>query len=202
MTGLDAILSRIRLEAEARAAEISEESQSALRELERQTALEADRLRVASLAQSEADIAALDRRTASSLALEARRIRLAARQHLVAEAIQGAVARLSNLPASERIALYLSFLDESAKGGETVAFTAADLTSGLAATVLEEANRRLQARRPGSTPLRFTEEPNGTKDGGGLVLSKDDIETNLTFDMIVRQNLEELEALAASLILD
>lgn len=202
MTGLDAILSRIRLEAESRAEEISEESRSALRELERQTTLEVDRLRAASLEQSEADIAALDRRTASTLALEARSIRLAARQHLIAQAIQGAVARLSTLPAAERTALYLAFLDESAEGGETVSFSATDLASGMAATVLEEGNRRLLVRRPGSTPLRSTDEPNGTKDGGGLILSKDDIETNLTFDMIVRQNLEELEALAASLVLD
>ena len=102
--------------------------------------------------------------------------------------IKQATARLANLPAPEKAALYRRFLDEQASGSESVVFAGDDLP--IAEQIIESANNE--------KGWHLTVDPTPGNFSGGLILRQDLIETNLTIDLLVRNLRPELIGLAAA----
>ena len=196
MKGLEAIEEKILAEARTRAAEVAAEGDAAVAAVEAAADAEIARLRAESEAQLATARSALDRRSSSAVSLESRRILLTARRDLVAAVLQRAMKKLTDLPAAKKASLYADFLERHGRTGGTVVFGRADLAAGVAAATLKEA-----AGRPALAGAVFQAGAETHAGSGGIVLLQGEIESNLTFEMLVKQSQDDLESLAAELVM-
>lgn len=188
MNGLEAILQRIRQDADEQIRDINEQADARCAGILAAADREAEAIvRDAGLKSTE-QAAILQHRSESLSALDTRKMILSARQALIDEVIEQAAARLANLPAPEKAALYRRFLDEQASGCERVVFAGSDLP--IAESIIETVNRE--------KGWHLTVDPAAGNFSGGLILRQDLIETNLTIDLLVRSRHPELVGLAAA----
>ena len=197
MNGLDAIIESILADAREQAGAILASAAAEAEAIRRQAADEAETLLRSMEAAADSEAGILRARAESSAAMAARRVVLDARRRAVVDVVDRAVASLAGLPAEEKVRLYAGFL-RTARGGETIVFSKADLESGVGAKAVETS---LQARAASGLPpaeMTVSEAPGTFL--GGLVMRRGLIEDNLTFEMLTRQSREDLETYAATLL--
>ena len=125
-------------------------------------------------------------RLASVAQLEARKLELAAKQEMVAQAYDKALEQLLNLPDKEYTALLSDLaVKASSTGREAVILSQKDRTR-FGKQVVTQANEKL-----GDGRLTLSGETRAIQ--GGLVLSDGDVEVNCTFETLVRLQRGELD---------
>ncbi len=186
MNGLQAIMDRILSEAQEKAGQITEQTQNQCAEILETAKFESDQLLTAARQNAAAQAEALLNRASSSAMLQSRKTMLQMHQDLIDQAIAGSIELLCRQTDQEKIALYRQLLQETgAKSGE---ITLALKDQHLAGALLEDAaGHFLVADIAG----HFS---------GGLVLRRDLIEDNLTFERLAATSRPELVRLAAAVL--
>lgn len=132
-------------------------------------------------------------RLGSVAQLEARKLTLAAKQEVLDEAFALAQKKLCTLPDGEYVSLLASLAVKAARTGrEQVIFSQKDRTR-VGKAVVTKANELLAkqaAPQPGQGMLTLAEESRPIQ--GGLILSDGEVETNCTFETLVRLLRDEM----------
>ena len=194
MNGLEKINQRIRQDGSDEVAAIQAETDSRVRAIR-------DDYR-AQIAQLEADAAQRRSRTvadrlerlAGSADMERRQMLLAAKQDCIDEAFARAAQSLRDLPRKDYAALLARLAVENGAGDEELVLSPADRET-VGQAVVDAAN----AAKPGAA---FTLSAESRDLGGGLVLKRDLVEVNCTFDTRLRQLRQEMATDVAHLLFD
>ena len=186
--GLQAIQNRILKEAEATAAEILEQARAAEAETARQTEIQVAALRAEALGRADAQADAIKNRAASTAAMDGRRQELLTRQQLIDQVIAAASQQLNAMPDQDKLALYVRMVTAlQADGGEIT---------------LSEKDSRLGPALVKQLGESFTLAAQFGHFDGGVILRRDRIEDNLTFDLMIRHERPRLSALAAQALFE
>lgn len=115
--------------------------------------------------------------------LEARKETLAAKQSMVDRAFALASEKLSSLPAEEYISLLAKLAAKSSFSGKESMILSAEDAKQYGDKIVSEANALLQQQ---GKPAALTLSSDHRITGGGLLLSDGQIETNCTFETLLR----------------
>lgn len=184
MRGIDAIIDRILAQASEQVREIGEDAAEQAQLIIVEAHKEAERILLSSAEQDRSEKDALLLRERSLAISESRKIMLSAKQELISKVLVDAVTELKNMDRSVKKELYLSALKKHIKGGETVGFASDDTDIG----------KELESF-PG---LDFHTDSKTGDFSGGIIIYRDQVEINMTFEMIISQNRTELVSIAAS----
>jgi V/A-type H+/Na+-transporting ATPase subunit E len=190
VNGLESILNWILDEAKSRVDDL--DARSKIRCAEIISLAEDEASRILAEAKDQAGIQAkvLLQRAESMASLDARKTVLTARQAIIDEAISQAASRLSQLPVEEKIDLYRRLISSNASGNETIIFASRDLP--IAGQILDSLNHEKNWQ------LILESEPGNFT--AGIILNQDYVQTNLTFDLLIRDLRPDLVRLAAQIL--
>ncbi|MHB1485098.1 MAG: V-type ATP synthase subunit E [Saccharofermentanales bacterium] len=183
MDGLDAIRDKILAEANKNAQLINDETAKEIDLISADTKTKTGAIVEKAVEQAEKEAINYKKRIDSLSALETRKIILAAKQDIIDDVINQAISSLKNMPNDEKIKLYAGILMKSASGGEIIQLNKAD------SAFADEIKRTL--------PFPVEINPENGNFAGGLIIVRDTVEINMTFEMIAKQYRSELVAIAA-----
>jgi len=192
---LEDILKGIREKAGSSCDEIVKAAEEKARERLRSAEKEAGALAAGVVAESRARAAALEFIAKSRADSQARQMVLREKQALLSEVFDRALESLGKMPGEEYRALLLKVITETAAGGEEVVLGREDDRRAGAdfASAANEALRK--AGKPGVT-VSFSAQSLG----GGLLLRKGGILTNVTFPAMLKKLQDELEIDVAAVL--
>ncbi|NLW10803.1 MAG: hypothetical protein GX028_02150 [Clostridiaceae bacterium] len=183
MDGLQLIQDRILEQAREKAAEITAKAQEQSQAVIEQAQSERDRYLAESSDKTKAQTEAMLNRAASLASMEKRKNNLQRRQRLIDRVIDQALSKVCNIPAAEKLELYSSLINMTGARGGIITLSSVDQSIG----------NELISKLDGDFSLA---DKSGSF-AGGLILRRDRIEDNLTFDLIVRNQRPQLSAAAA-----
>lgn len=190
MNGLEKITQRIDADAKAQADDIVAKAKVQAAEIVADYQARADALLAEEKAKAEALAAQTAQRAEAAGALEGRKWVLNAKQQLLEDTFDLALAKLRALPKEEYTQLLTDLLCLAAKGGEEVIFNTADRAQ-VGKAAVTAANQRLKDGR-----LTLSEE---TRDmAGGFVLQAGPVELNCALETLVEQEKESMSTSVAS----
>jgi len=184
MNGLDAIKDRILSDARAKAEEINIKTTKEVENIRIKALSEVSELREKSSMLVRKESQNIQNRVKSLAIMEDRKIFLAAKQRLIEEIIEQSVLSFKNIAPTQKNELYTRMLNENILGGEIVQFNNTD--QEMAKEVLLSA----------SLPVSIN--PVKGAFAGGFIIERENIEINMTIDMIARQYRSELVSTASS----
>lgn len=183
MDGLQLIQDRILEQAQEKAAEIAAKAQEQSQSIISQAQIEHDRYLADAAEKTKAQTEAMLNRASSLASMEKRKNNLQRRQRLIDRVIDQALLKVCGSSEADKLELYISLIEKTGAKNGIITLSQADQAIG------NELIKRLKgdfslADKPGSF-------------SGGLILRRDRIEDNLTFDLIVRNQRPQLSAAAA-----
>lgn len=183
MDGLQLIQDRILEQAQEKAAEIAAKAQEQSQSIISQAQIEHDRYLADAAEKTKAQTEAMLNRASSLASMEKRKNNLQRRQRLIDRVIDQALLKVCSSSTADKLELYISLIEKTGAKDGIITLSQADQAIG------NELIKRLKgdfslADKPGSF-------------SGGLILRRDRIEDNLTFDLIVRNQRPQLSAAAA-----
>ena len=180
------------------------------------------------MARGESAAAEREKRLESMAEMESRKLVLAAKQEVLDEAFTMALEKLCTLPDEEYIELLAALAVKAARTGrEKVIFSQkdrnrvgkavvtrandalarkvapklpGDLTDTRAGAILDKVVTGASAILAGTGMLTLAEETRPIK--GGIILSDGDVETNCTFETLVRLQRENISGEVAKVLFD
>ena len=217
MDGIEKITARIRADADAELAQLREQTEAQILEIQTQSKTQADQERTAILARG---------RRAAEERLERRKLELAAKQEVLSEAFEQALEKLCALPEEEYIQLLTGMvLQAVSTGREQLVFSPRD-RSRIGKQVVVAANEALvkevapelpdsladsrvgallgkvvnsaAAQITGTGLLSLSEETRPIR--GGFILVDGPVEVNCSFETLFRLQREKLEKQAAEIL--
>ena len=199
MNGIDNIIQRIlddaQAEADATLAQAREEADAIRRKYDQQIQKETPEI----LLKGTADAEQRKARVESAADLRNRQRLLAAKQELLDEAFRLALEKLCALPEEEYTALLVQLAAKAAETGRgELIFNQSD-RARLGVKVAAAANDLLER---GGKPHALTVSGETGAFRGGLVLKCGDVESNCTFETLVRLGRERLGRDAARILFD
>lgn len=185
---IESITARIKKEAQAYSDDRKQEAEAAKREGLDEAKVQADRLLQKFSAEAEQDAEVLISRRKSVADLDARKMKLAAKQDVIDESYQAALDRILNLSPAEYVNFIMAQLDEyKDEGGEVLVSRAdrdkhgADLINAFAGTA-----------------LRLSEETANIK--GGCILRRGKISYNASVERLLDNAKKELTSEIAGIL--
>lgn len=228
MDGMEKITARIQEDADREIAAMNARTDEQIAALQAQAQAQADKERGEILARGERAAAERLERLKSAAQMERRKLELAARQEVLSEAFDQALERLCTLPDEEYIELLAALAVKAARTGrEKVIFSQkdrnrvgkavvtrandalarkvaprlpGDLTDTKAGAILDKVVTGASAILAGTGMLTLAEETRPIK--GGIILSDGDVETNCTFETLVRLQRENISGEVAKVLFD
>ena len=223
MDGIEKITARIRADADAELAQLREQTEAQILEIQTQSKTQADQERTAILARGRR---AAEERLKSAAHLERRKLELAAKQEVLSEAFEQALEKLCALPEEEYIQLLTGMvLQAVSTGREQLVFSPRD-RSRIGKQVVVAANEALvkevapelpdsladsrvgallgkvvnsaAAQITGTGLLSLSEETRPIR--GGFILVDGPVEVNCSFETLFRLQREKLEKQAAEIL--
>lgn len=193
---LEDILRAIKEKAEKSCAEVVGVAENQAAERLKAAEDEARELARRILAEAETQAKAQELLARSRAEGQARQAVLKAKQDLVNSVFDRAIAALKEMPPDDYAAVLLSAIVKNATGGEEVVLGPED-RDRLPASFASDVSRALEAaHKPDVSGFVFSEVPLG----GGLMLRKGGIITNLTFPAVMKKVRDELEIEISSLL--
>ena len=226
MDGIEKITARIRADADAELAQLREQTEAQILEIQTQSKTQADQERTAILARGRRAAEERLERLKSAAQLERRKLELAAKQEVLAEAFDLALEKLCTMPEQEYVALLTKLaLEASSTGREQLIFSPQD-RSRVGKQVVVAANEALVKGVAPELPEAITESKVGAFLGkvvnttaamvtgtglltlseetrpikGGFIMVDGDIEVNCAFETLVRLQREKLEKEVAGVL--
>ena len=228
MNGIEKITQRMEDDAQREINEVLTAARAQADEITRRSREQADRESAAIVARGESAAAEREKRLESMAEMESRKLVLAAKQEVLDEAFTMALEKLCTLPDEEYIELLAALAVKAARTGrEKVIFSQkdrnrvgkavvtrandalarkvapklpGDLTDTRAGAILDKVVTGASAILAGTGMLTLAEETRPIK--GGIVLSDGDVETNCTFETLVRLQRENISGEVAKVLFD
>ena len=228
MNGIEKITQRMEDDARRDINEILTAARAQADEITRRCREQADRESAAITARGESAAAEREKRLESMAEMESRKLVLAAKQEVLDEAFTMALEKLCTLPDEEYIELLAALAVKAARTGrEKVIFSQkdrnrvgkavvtrandalarkvaprlpGDLTDTKAGAILDKMVTGASAILAGTGMLTLAEETRPIK--GGIILSDGDVETNCTFETLVRLQRENISGEVAKILFD
>ncbi|WP_454940008.1 V-type ATP synthase subunit E [Evtepia sp.] len=193
MNGIEKLTGRIHQEAqeatEARLAQARAQAEEILANYAAQAAREKEEI----LAKGRQALAEYRERLASTAHLEERKQGLAARQQVMEEAFQKALATLCALPEGEAISLLARLAAAASETGEEAVLLSPAQRDTLGEQVVTQANALLPKGK-------LTLGPAAPEISGGLILRQGAVDINCSFAMLLRQQRAQLNGPVAALL--
>ena len=185
MEGIEKITAKIQADAQAEADRLRAEADEKIAALRAQAEAQAEQESAAILARGEKAAKERLERLSSAAGMETRKLELAAKQEVLAQAFQLALDDLCTLPEEQYIALLTTLLKKaSSTGREEVIFSPKD-RERLGQKAVDAANAAI--------PAQLTLSGQTRPMGGGFILADSDVELNCTVETLVRLQREKLE---------
>lgn len=228
MNGIEKITQRMEDDAQREINEVLTAARAQAEEIARRSREQADRESAAIAARGESAAAEREKRLESMAEMESRKLVLAAKQEVLDEAFTMALEKLCTLPDEEYIELLAALAVKAARTGrEKVIFSRkdrnrvgkavvtrandalarkvaprlpGDLTDTKAGAILDKVVTGASAILAGTGMLTLAEETRPIK--GGIILSDGDVETNCTFETLVRLQRENISGEVAKVLFD
>ena len=228
MNGIEKITQRMEDDAQREINEVLTAARAQADELTRRSREQADKESAAIVARGESAAAEREKRLESMAEMESRKLVLAAKQEVLDEAFTMALEKLCTLPDEEYIELLAALAVKAARTGrEKVIFSQkdrnrvgkavvtrandalarkvapklpGDLTDTKAGAILDKVVTGASAILAGTGMLTLAEETRPIK--GGIILSDGDVETNCTFETLVRLQRENISGEVAKVLFD
>lgn len=228
MNGIEKITQRMEDDAQREINEVLTAARAQADELTRRSREQADKESAAIVARGESAAAEREKRLESMAEMESRKLVLAAKQEVLDEAFNMALEKLCTLPDEEYIELLAALAVKAARTGrEKVIFSQkdrnrvgkavvtkandalarkvapklpGDLTDTKAGAILDKVVTGASAILAGTGMLTLAEETRPIK--GGIILSDGDVETNCTFETLVRLQRENISGEVAKVLFD
>ena len=228
MNGIEKITQRMEDDAQREINEVLNAARAQADELTRRSREQADKESAAIVARGESAAAEREKRLESMAEMESRKLVLAAKQEVLDEAFTMALEKLCTLPDEEYIELLAALAVKAARTGrEKVIFSQkdrnrvgkavvtrandalarkvaprlpGDLTDTKAGAILDKVVTGASAILAGTGMLTLAEETRPIK--GGIILSDGDVETNCTFETLVRLQRENISGEVAKVLFD
>lgn len=228
MNGIEKITQRMEDDAQREINEVLTAARAQADELTRRSREQADKESAAIVARGESAAAEREKRLESMAEMESRKLVLAAKQEVLDEAFTMALEKLCTLPDEEYIELLAALAVKAARTGrEKVIFSQkdrnrvgkavvtkandalarkvapklpGDLTDTRAGAILDKVVTGASAILAGTGMLTLAEETRPIK--GGIILSDGDVETNCTFETLVRLQRENISGEVAKVLFD
>lgn len=228
MNGIEKITQRMEDDAQREINEVLTAARAQADELTRRSREQADKESAAIVARGESAAAEREKRLESMAEMESRKLVLAAKQEVLDEAFSMALEKLCTLPDEEYIELLAALAVKAARTGrEKVIFSQkdrnrvgkavvtkandalarkvapklpGDLTDTKAGAILDKVVTGASAILAGTGMLTLAEETRPIK--GGIILSDGDVETNCTFETLVRLQRENISGEVAKVLFD
>ncbi len=228
MNGIEKITQRMEDDAQREINEVLTAARAQADEITRRSREQADKESAAIVARGEGAAAEREKRLESMAEMESRKLVLSAKQEVLDEAFSMALEKLCTLPDEEYIELLAALAVKAARTGrEKVIFSQkdrnrvgkavvtrandalarkvapklpGDLTDTRAGAILDKVVTGASAILAGTGMLTLAEETRPIK--GGIVLSDGDVETNCTFETLVRLQRENISGEVAKVLFD
>ena len=228
MNGIEKITQRMEDDAQREINEVLTAARAQADEITRRCQEQADKESAAIVARGESAAAEREKRLESMAEMESRKLVLAAKQEVLDEAFNMALEKLCTLPDEEYIELLAALAVKAARTGrEKVIFSQkdrnrvgkavvtrandalarkvapklpGDLTDTRAGAILDKVVTGASAILAGTGMLTLAEETRPIK--GGNDLSDGDVETNCTFETLVRLQRENISGEVAKVLFD
>ena len=199
MNGIDKITERISSDTEQEKAAILSRSKAQAAEITAGYAALAESDYAERLAQGKVQAAEYVERQGSVSQLDARKLRLGAKQEMLEKAFELAMKKLLSLPEPQYVDLLSSLAaDASVTGSEALLFSVQDRPR-FGKKVVLAANEKLEAAgRTGN--LTLSEE--SREFTGGLYVQDGNVESNCTFATLVRMLREQMAAEVAGILFE
>lgn len=190
MAGVDKIKERILEEARSQAESNIKRAHEEAANIIASAKKEADAKKADILEKAKKEALDVKKRLKSVAELEARKIKLQTKQELVEEAFKKTLEKLNSLPDEEYEKIISQMLLNSVESGSEEIILSPRDKKRLSPNFVEEINKKLAAKGIKGN-LSLSEESRDIF--GGFVLKSGDIETNSSFEALIRAKREEIE---------
>lgn len=192
MEGMERIRESILAEARTQAEAIIKEAEDSVKEMEQQAEKRAEELTKNRLERAKVEAQDAQKRMLSMAELELKKQSLEAKQSIIDQAFDKALAKLNNLPEEKYAAMIVSALGSvGIKGGEELIVPPQDrekFQKGL----LKRINDKL------GFELKLSDEDRGIQ--GGFIVKVDGVEINNSFETLLRMEREKVESEIADIL--
>lgn len=198
MDGISKITARIAGDSKKEAEEILAAAKKEAEALAYDYRAQSEALEKELAAQNQAEAAVHKERRIGVAQLEARKLKLSAKQDMISAAFDAALDELHNLPEDDMVELLARLAAQASRNGSEKIVLSTQDHSRFGKKVAGAANKLLEKEgRIGS--LTLSESPRGLS-GGGLMLADGDVEVNATFSSIIGALRGEISADVAKVL--
>ena len=191
MDGAEKILEKIREDAQSQVASNMEKAKKEAEAIIKAANEEALKKYDSILDRTKKEVVEKKKRFIAVAELEGRKIRLEAKQNLIKEVFSSAHKKISSLPAEKyRTILSDMILNLSPKGDEEIIVSEQDKKK-LGDTFIEMTNKKLSEHKFKGN-MKYSAE--NREIGGGFILKSGNIETNSSFDSMLKMEYNEIES--------
>ena len=188
--GAEKIIARILEDARLKASNNIKEAEKQASDIINAAKEEAEKKRTVIIENALKNADEMKKRAISVAELEARKIKLKAKQEIITSVFEKAITALNSLPAETYAKILCNMIISSvAKGNEEVVLSIRD-KERLGKEFIDDINRKL-AEKGLKGDLRLSEQTANIN--GGFILKSGEIEINNSFDTLIRIKRNELE---------
>lgn len=188
--GAEKIIARILEDARLKASNNIKEAEKQASDIINAAKEEAEKKRNVIIENALKNADEMEKRAISVAELEARKIKLKAKQEIITSVFEKAITALNSLPAETYAKILCNMIISSvAKGNEEVVLSIRD-KERLGKEFIDDINRKL-AEKGLKGDLRLSEQTANIN--GGFILKSGEIEINNSFDTLIRMKRNELE---------
>lgn len=188
--GAEKIIARILEDARLKASNNIKEAEKQASDIINAAKEEAEKKRTVIIENALKNADEMEKRAISVAELEARKIKLKAKQEIITSVFEKAITALNSLPAETYAKILCNMIISSvAKGNEEVVLSIRD-KERLGKEFIDDINRKL-AEKGLKGDLRLSEQTANIN--GGFILKSGEIEINNSFDTLIRMKRNELE---------
>ena len=188
--GAEKIIARILEDARLKAENNIKEAEKQASDIINAAKEEAEKKRTVIIENALKNADEMEKRAISVAELEARKIKLKAKQEIITSVFEKAITALNSLPAETYAKILCNMIISSvAKGNEEVVLSIRD-KERLGKEFIDDINRKL-AEKGLKGDLRLSEQTANIN--GGFILKSGDIEMNNSFDALIKMKRNELE---------
>jgi len=188
--GAEKIIARILEDARLKASNNIKEAEKQASDIINAAKEEAEKKRTVIIENALKNADEMEKRAISVAELEARKIKLKAKQEIITSVFEKAITALNSLPAETYAKILCNMIISSvAKGNEEVVLSIRD-KERLGKEFIDDINRKL-AEKGLKGDLRLSEQTANIN--GGFILKSGEIEINNSFDTLIRIKRNELE---------
>jgi len=191
MEGAEKIIKRILEDAQKQAQINIENGEKQAAEIMNAAREEAEKKKKELIDKARKEASELERRLISNAELEARKMKLKAKQDIIASVFKRALDRLNSLPSERYMDLISDMVLNSVKEGQYEIVFSREDKSRVNDGFINRINQKLEERK---IPARVKLSEDDARINGGFIIRAGPVEINNSFEALLRMKYNEIEA--------